>query len=548
MATASSGKVVKGVDTITHLKPDVVDNLTLGMLMLNPDFFAAGTTITGIDLTYNSITLSNTAKKDGPEGFGYTFIGSQYSKVSGAVRGAQLGGIDPNIGVQLTTGMLVTGPGIKPGTTIMAIATDFKSVTLSQAANSDSRGQYAFISGPSDYVASAEMNLWYSWANYYYNTYKNLQPIESTGNTNGVPNQPTNNAGLTLTGLDPSIFTSNLVTGMGVTSSGNDIPAGTTIAGIDAVNRTITLTQAATNAKQGDTFTFTAPTQLMPSSDVHPYALSFDAASQSTANQFAGVVYDVMTAFSAIPADPGSYLSKSAQLINYAVGCNIGTLAVTVPLPQNRLNQVRDELKSLMRGVYNFIAVPQFNPTTNALQWYPAPAVPTTGASINNAPATFGVYNLNPFVWFVHVKLGMSGYGFSVDDDTSNVEADNASAVDIAIGGTQGLTKSDVDNQWSSGSPFGVVPFMGTINPGANDTTITNINLVVLDEVLASNPITGVVGAYITGPGVPANTRIAAITLGNTSGSITLEGNTLDKNSPAGTYNYTFSGNKLTGQ
>jgi len=33
-------------------------------------------------------------------------------------------------------------------------------------------------------------------------------------------------------------------------------------------------------------------------------------------------------------------------------------------------------------------------------------------------PIKFGIYNIDPYVWFVHVQLGFSGYGFSVDDDT----------------------------------------------------------------------------------------------------------------------------------
>src|SRR5262249_13453287 len=35
----------------------------------------------------------------------------------------------------------------------------------------------------------------------------------------------------------------------------------------------------------------------------------------------------------------------------------------------------------------------------------------------------FNVYNIDPYVWFVHTVLGLSGYGFSVDDDTADVGA-----------------------------------------------------------------------------------------------------------------------------
>ncbi len=152
--TASSGKVQEGLNTITDIKPGVVKKLTEGMLSLDPAYFARGTTITNVDRVNNSITLSTPALHDGAANYGYTFIGSQYSKVSGKVDGEQLSGLNPNIVVNLTPGMLVNGPGItKPGTKILSIATDDKSVTLTQSAGKD-KGDYDFVSGPSDYVAS----------------------------------------------------------------------------------------------------------------------------------------------------------------------------------------------------------------------------------------------------------------------------------------------------------------------------------------------------------------------------------------------------------
>ena len=46
----------------------------------------------------------------------------------------------------------------------------------------------------------------------------------------------------------------------------------------------------------------------------------------------------------------------------------------------------------------------------------PDPSTHTDGTDYN-------VFNLDPFVWFVHQKLGLSGYGFSFDDDVSDVGA-----------------------------------------------------------------------------------------------------------------------------
>ena len=45
----------------------------------------------------------------------------------------------------------------------------------------------------------------------------------------------------------------------------------------------------------------------------------------------------------------------------------------------------------------------------------------------------FNVFNLDPFVWFVHVKLGFSGYGFSVDDDKADIGSDGQSQLQFTI-------------------------------------------------------------------------------------------------------------------
>jgi hypothetical protein len=47
----------------------------------------------------------------------------------------------------------------------------------------------------------------------------------------------------------------------------------------------------------------------------------------------------------------------------------------------------------------------------------------------------FNVLNLATFVWFVHVQLGFSGYGFSVDDDTADVGAGGASQLQLTVNG-----------------------------------------------------------------------------------------------------------------
>src|SRR5439155_621739 len=99
----------------------------------------------------------------------------------------------------------------------------------------------------------------------------------------------------------------------------------------------------------------------------------------------------------------------SMSLVYTTIGCD------TADLPNSNGGgslvgaEVRDLIKSVLRGVYDFTQVPE-------AQWYPTPATWQGGQHFN-------VYNLDPYVWFVHRVLGLSGYGFSVDDDTADVSA-----------------------------------------------------------------------------------------------------------------------------
>ena len=68
-------------------------------------------------------------------------------------------------------------------------------------------------------------------------------------------------------------------------------------------------------------------------------------------------------------------------------------------------------MKSILRGVYDFNKVP------DQTQWYPNPAVAPPGIPSGQP---FNVYNLDPYVWFVHNVQNLNAYGFSLDDDISN--------------------------------------------------------------------------------------------------------------------------------
>jgi hypothetical protein len=65
---------------------------------------------------------------------------------------------------------------------------------------------------------------------------------------------------------------------------------------------------------------------------------------------------------------------------------------------------------------------------------YPAPAGPSDAAGW-----TVGKYNLDPMVWFVHEYLGAFSYAFSVDDSYGNVQVDQSTGFQVAIGGSNGI-------------------------------------------------------------------------------------------------------------
>ena len=109
---------------------------------------------------------------------------------------------------------------------------------------------------------------------------------------------------------------------------------------------------------------------------------------------------------------------------------------------------IRDMIKSVLRGVSDFTKYPDdVDDHGNHLSWYPDPSKPTGGRGFN-------VFNLDPFVWFVHVQLGFSGYGFSVDDDTADVGAGGASQLQLTVIDTGGLKNL---NPWTIQAPYGPV-------------------------------------------------------------------------------------------
>jgi hypothetical protein len=336
----------------------------------------------------------------------------------------------------LTPGMVVTSQGptadLKAGTTIVQVNIAQGEVILSQPAiASATNNVYTFSRPVTDYATNAMENLWYSWADYYV---ANNQ-VPNVGNV--AASIPVDSQVLTFA----APVTAKLVPGMEVTGPG--IPAGTIVMSVASGGTSVDLSNLATGAETNALYSFESPRLIARSAEVEPSTLSFASQDQATANLFAQAVYAVMSAMSTIPVNPGAG-TLSTQLLYNAIGCNVGQIPGILAGGNPAIAaELTVDVTSILRGVYNYESVPQ-----STGLWYPSPATPTAGALMNGTAADFGIYNLDPFVWFVHQELGLTGYGFSVDDGVADVGVNGANQLQITIGGLGGLSNSSA---WSSG-------------------------------------------------------------------------------------------------
>lgn len=438
----------------------------------------------------------------------------------GAISGVGL--TDPGSGyTSPPTIAFVGGPGSNAKATA-AIGGGTVTVTLNDGVNlpTNTPLSYVFSRPSKDYAITAITNLWYSWAQYYvqqYQTFADL-PISATLNKKPIPGS-----------ADPTLHVTNEITlandppvplAVGMTVTGTGVPTGTTI--LKIVGRQIYLSQIpdemTTPANQ--VYTFGKPTMLpFDPAYTKPYALTFSASETTNARLFAGSVYQAMASQSVdLPAS--DYLPYSMNLVAHVIKFWAKLPGYDRKWGPIMIGEVRDIVKSILRGVYDFEAVPDQS------LWYPEPEKHTGGQNFN-------VYNLDPYVWFVHSVLNMSAYGFSVDDDVSNptatgplLSADGSANhfpnnLQIGFGGVGGLGNS---SQWFPTTPWGTLQSTSTNNVLATISEVPSgefkgYSMVTFtgpaDQTLKlynqiNNPGSGQVGAYITAPGyiVPGTTLI----------------------------------------
>jgi hypothetical protein len=408
----------------------------------------------------------------------------------------------------------------------------YVTVSTNLPPNDPSGAVYAFTRTASDYAVTDITNLWYSWAQYYVDQYQDFQPETVQGTLVFKNGQYATNE--IVLASNPS---TSLAVGMTVTAP-SGVPAGTTILSITENAQgtdDIYLSQIpADNTPAVQAYTFSKPQAIPYQSETTPYPIEFDAADTPNAVLFAGSVYEAMSAEAGVNPLPFSYLPDAMNLVSQVIQFYAKLPGYDRPdaTGSDLVGQVRDVVKSILRGVYNF------NVITDQSQWYPDPSTPPTGLLSGQ---DFNVFNLDPYVWFVHKVEGMAAYGFSVDDDVSNptatgplVAADGTpnhepSNLQIDFGGTKSLGNK---SQWFPTIPWGALPsdttkFQATISVFNDPTSPYNGDSIVTftgkDALKAynmiNNPGTGQVGATISAPGyiAPGTTLIFK---GPTSGTI----------------------------
>ncbi len=432
----------------------------------------------------------------------------------------------------LKKGMDVTGPTgiILPGTKVDEVhvtGVDAKKpyVLLNQATGKgkDTGEVLTFKTPLDDYALSDITELWYSWAKHYVTTAFKDYPAKDPAKAAYIPptaEVPVYNAFTLSSAPDKPLRVGMTVSGPNWIRPGTTILSitdskGVPIAAANAKGDIIYLSLLPTTVPAGDqSYTFGRPPQIPYTNEVKTYDLTFPA-DDKNATLFAGSVYAALSAEAGVPNPPATPLSKSADIVSRVIQFYANLPTDALPGGKNLTGQVRDVVKSLLRGVWNFIAIPDQN------EWYPNPAQPKTGGK------DFNVYNLDPYVWFVHDVENTAGYAFSVDDDVSNPSAAGPvlaagstpgdtvynhlpSNLQIGVGGIAGLTNQ---NEWFPTVRWGEIDTTATISQVGGDGKYKDDYMITLtnptnDPLKDPNRVTnqifnpggGEIGAYVSNP------------------------------------------------
>ena len=333
---------------------------------------------------------------------------------------------------------------------------------------------YQFTRPVQDYASEAMIKLWYSWAQYYLAHWKDQTPGAPIAKTPIVGSIEAMTATLAFNGVHPELVKGMAVSGPGLDKAQTErgVHQGdAVILAIASDQRSAILSQVPATGSTNATFTIEPPKSLLwtPSKGDPGYPLIGDQFVFSNEQPwhdpytFSQQVYLIMASMNQIGQQNNDSVSKFMQDI---VGANMGYIftddAKKTDDAQMVIAMIRDMIKSVLRGVTDFTKYPDtVDEQGNHLFWYPDPTEP-------HGSQPFNVFNLDPFVRFVHVNLGFSGYGFSVDDDTADVGAGGATQLRISVTQADGLQNP---YPWTIQAPYGPVKDVRLSYSGpANDT------------------------------------------------------------------------------
>jgi hypothetical protein len=443
-----------------------------------------------------------------------------------------------HVGMDLTLSTQSGAPTVPAGTKVLSIgpakdpqhpaftfsryefqANAFDTVLEVQLNNPIAKGtnpSYAFLFNreTTDYVTTALVNLWYTWANYYADHVSSPAQVSNVAGQSLTTDdgQKTNRIKLTQSATSLGLVPGMLVTGSTATNSppGDFDPnsgivqlradgtGATTIESIDPNDDTIiNLSQAVGTSQAGATYSFFKPSMTSPAIQGFNQATLLTNFTP-TNNEVAGVpdvlkfsrsAYQLISLMSQIPSED-QFAPISAQIVHNVIGGNITKAPLNGDAGHVTEVAYRDKVKSLLRGVNEFtVQTDQLN------QWYPDPSLPTAGQPFN-------AYNLDPFVWFVHKQMGLSGYGFSLDDDAADISGNFATKLGVAIGGLNGLPNHF---EWSNAAPYGPVSADAKVVSGQEIAALPPYAFFSTQPYNANEKIPG---ANISGVGVPGGTYL----------------------------------------
>lgn len=317
---------------------------------------------------------------------------------------------------------------------------------------------FDFFAPVQDYASETLIKLWFSWAQFYLNATQKVSPLKAKGAVQ------VNQATITFAAPVDGLVEGMLVNGPGIYPPNTGArKGGVVVLAIAKDKKSVTLSQLSSEnhpLSEGREYSFQKPPSL-PSTPNELYTFDFSKDPKEPARvpqEFAKKVYLVMASMAQIPYH--STTPYLLELMNNVVGGNMGFIfdndAQRFSDDGLRISAViRDMIKSILRGVTDFTQFGEFNGTTRI--WYPEP-------TDRRGNIGFNAFNLDPFVWFIHVQLGFSGYGFSLDDDIADVGAGEATKLHLTIGGINGFTNS---SEWTIQAPYGPITAKGDWDPTA---------------------------------------------------------------------------------